>query len=151
MRNSPGLPIVALVVALALAAIAAIDYWSHPARHPFSLDELEIGLVAWAIALAIYGLQGLISVVSEGAELHVGRSAPRLTGPLSLAILIFSLLLLADAVVLAIGIASGWRAEVVGILAGLGCLDLAALLAFYKEGFIGDEACLDDIADDVPW
>lgn len=151
MRNSPNLPIVALFVALALAAITAIDYWSHPARDPFSLDELEIGLVAWAVTLAIYGLQGLISVVSEGEELHVGRSAPRLTGPLSLAMLIFGLLLLADAVVLAIGIASGWREEAIGIFAGVGCLDLAALLVFYKEGFIGDEACLDEIADDVPW
>lgn len=151
MRNSPRLPIVALVAALILAAIAVIDYWSHPARDPFSLDELEIGLVAWAVALAVYGVQGLISVVSEGEELHVGRAAPRLTGPLSLAILVFGLLLLADAVVLAIGIASGWRPEALGIFAGLGCLDLAALLVFYKEGFIGDEACLDDIDDDVPW
>lgn len=151
MRNSPRLPIVALIAAVMLVAIAAIDYWSHAARHPFSLDELEIGLVAWAAALAIYGLQGLISVASEGEELHVGRSAPRLTGPLSLAILAFGLLLLADAVVLAIGIASNWRAEVIGVFAGLGCLDLAALLVFYKEGFIGDEACLDEIDDDVPW
>jgi hypothetical protein len=151
MRNSPRLPIVALVAALVLAVIAAIDYWSHPSRDPFSLDELEIGLVAWAVALAVYGVQGLISVVSEGEELRVGRSAPRLTGPLSLAILIFGLLLLADAVVLAVGIASGWRPEALGIFAGLGCLDLAALLVFYKEGFIGDEACLDDIDDDVPW
>jgi hypothetical protein len=33
----------------------------------------------------------------------------------------------------------------------VGCLDLAILLIFYKEVFIGDEARLDEIDDGVPW
>ena len=151
MRNSSRLPILAVVVAVLLAILAVVVYRSHAPRHPFSLNELEIGLVAWALALAIYGLQGLISVVSEGQELHLGRSAPRLTDPLSGAIVVLALLLFADAVVLAIGIGSGWRPEAIGIFAGAGCLDLAILLILYKEAFVGDEACLDEIDDGIPW
>lgn len=118
---------------------------------PEALNELEIGLVAWAFTLLIFGVMGLISVASEGRQLHIGRSAPRLTKPLSLAIVVFSLLLFAIAVMLGTGIAIGWRMSTIGLLAGIGCLDLALLLFFYKEAFIGDEASFDQRDDGVPW
>lgn len=151
MRNSPRLPILALIVAAGLAVLAVVAYQSHAPRHPFSLNELEIGLVAWALTLSIYGLQGIISVLTEGEELRLGRSGPWLTGPLSVAIVVFALLLVSIAVVLGFGIASHWGHEALGIFAGAGCLDLALLLIFYKEAFAGDEACLDEIDDGIPW
>lgn len=118
---------------------------------PEALNELEIGFVGIALTLVIFAVIGLISVLLEGRELHPGRVQPRLTDPLSVAIVIFSGLLFAIAVFLGIGIAQGWRPQLVGLLAGLGSLDLALLLVFYKEGFVGSEARFDDRDDGVPW
>lgn len=118
---------------------------------PTPLTELEIGLTAIAFTLAIFGIQGVISVLVEGRRLRPGRVRPRLTNPLSVAIVLFSLVLFALAVLLGIGIVRGWSATLLGALAGLGCLDLALLLIFYKEAFLGDEASFDKRNDGVPW
>lgn len=118
---------------------------------PIALTELEIGLTAIAFTLAIFGIQGLISVLLEGRRLLPGRVRPRLTNPLSVAIVVFALLLFGIAIFLGIGIVRGWGPLALGTLAGLGCLDLALLLIFYKEAFIGDEACFDERNDGVPW
>lgn len=118
---------------------------------PFHLNELEIGLVAWAFTLAMFGIMGLISVMSEGRTLEVGRVLPRLTNPLGWAILVFALILFGIAVALGVGIAVGWRTSTIGLLAAFGCFDLALLLIFYKEGFVGDEASFDQRDDGVPW
>jgi hypothetical protein len=151
MRNSPRLPLLALVLAAALAVLTVALGRSRPPRHPFSLHELEIGFVAWALTLAVYGAQGIVSVITEGLELRPGRVAPRLTPQLSVAMVVLALLLLGDAVVLSAGLVSDWRPKAIGLLAGAGCLDLALLLVLYKEAFVGDEACLDEIDDGTPW
>jgi len=147
MRNSPTLPTVALLLALALGVFAAVD--AGRGRGP--LTELQLGEIAAALTLAIFGFQGLISVLVEGQELEPGRVPARLTDPLSIAIVLFSIALFGIAVTLAFGIADGWRLRVIGTLAGVGCLVLAVLLVFYKEAFIGDEANFDDRQDGVPW
>ncbi len=116
-----------------------------------ALSELEIGLTALAFTLAIFGIQGLLSVLLEGRRLHLGRVRPRLTNPLSAAIIVFSLALFVLSVFLGTGIVRGWSPRSLGTLAGLGCIDLAALLVFYKEAFVGDEARFDDREDGVPW
>ncbi|MEA2525193.1 MAG: hypothetical protein QOF33_3704 [Thermomicrobiales bacterium] len=145
MRNSPRLPAVALVVSLVLVATV----WATHGEGP--LSELELGGVAWAIGLAIFGLQGLLSVLVEGEELRPGRVPPRLTDPLSIGIVVFSLVLFATAMGLAYGLTAEWSPEAIGALAGAGCLALAFLLVFYKEGFVGDEAGFDQRDDGVPW
>ncbi len=145
MRNSPRLPSVALVVSLLLGGTVWLVHGDGP------LSELELGGVAWAIGLAIFGLQGLLSVLVEGEELRPGRVAPRLTDPLSIGIVVFSLALFATAVGLAYGLTTDWSAGAIGALAGAGCLALAFLLVFYKEGFVGDEAGFDERDDGVPW
>lgn len=150
MRNTPTVPIVALVVAAVLAVVTVIRYLSLD-READVLTEGQIGLAAWAFALAIYGVQGLISVMLEGRELHIGRVRPRLTNPLSLAIVVFALILLADAVLLGYGIIDDWEPMAIGTLAGVGCLVLALLLIFYKEAFVGDETRFDEREDGVPW
>lgn len=124
---------------------------AEAAQQPFHLNELQIGVVAWAFTLVIFGVIGLISVVSEGRELRVGRVAPRLTNLLSWAILVVAVLLFAIAVTLGVGIAFGWSTALIGLLAAAGCFILAMLLLFYKEAFVGDEASFDRRDDGVPW
>lgn len=124
---------------------------AEAAQQPFHLNELQIGVVAWAFTLVIFGVMGLISVVSEGRELRIGRVAPRLTNLLSWAILVVAVLLFAIAVTLGVGIAFGWSTALIGLLAAAGCFILAMLLLFYKEAFIGDEASFDQRDDGVPW
>jgi hypothetical protein len=148
VTNSPRLPAVALILAslLAIAAAAAID----PDR-PLPLSELQLGAVAGALTLAVFGIQGLISVLLEGRELRPGMAPPHLTNPLSAAIVIVSILLFGDALLLGYGIVIGWGTAALGVAAGAGCVFLATLLVCYKEAFLGDEARFDDREDGVPW
>jgi hypothetical protein len=136
---------VALLVSLVLAATVWLSHGDGP------LTELELGGIAWAIGLAIFGLQGLLSVLVEGEELRPGRVPPRLTDPLTAGIIVFSLALLAVATALAYGLTANWSPGAIGSLAGAGCLAVAAILVFYKEGFVGDEASFDERDDGVPW
>lgn len=151
MDNSPRLPTVSILLALGLGLITGASFLSREVGEVPFLSEAEIGLVAIGFTLAIFGIQGLISVLLEGRQLHLGIVRPRLTDPLSLAIVAFSVLLFAVAVVLAYGIVLDWGPIVLGLLAGAGCFILAMLLVFYKEAFVGDEACMDDREDGVPW
>jgi hypothetical protein len=151
MRNSPALPIIALAAAVALAVTAALAYAAGPAKPVVVLSEVEIALTAWALALAVYGVQGLTSVMLEGRELRPGVVRPRLTDPFSVAIVGLSALLLGAAIVLGWGISAEWKPRWLGMLAGAGCFDLALLLAFYKEAFIGNEASFEERNDGVPW
>ena len=85
MRNSPGLPISALVTAATLTAALGLGRLMR-ADLAAPLSELDIGLAAWAFVLGLFGAQGLISILLEGAELRPGVTAPRLTLPLTWAI-----------------------------------------------------------------
>src|SRR6266567_1967509 len=51
-----------------------------------ALNELQIGAAAWAVTLAMFGAQGIVSIMLEGRQLVVGTIGPRLTNPLSAAI-----------------------------------------------------------------
>ncbi len=147
MRNSPVLPAISLIAALAIGGYVAL--WAGDADT--ILTELEIGATGVALSLAIYGLQGLISVLLEGQELRPGRVPPRLTGPLSFGIFVLSFVLFALAFTLAFALTNGWSVGAIGTLAGMGCIGLALLLVFYKEAFVGEESCFDDRQDGVPW
>ena len=147
MRNTLSLPIIAILLAIALAILVM----ATRADDQGPLTELELGAIAWTIALGVYGLQGLISVLLEGRELRPGRMLPRLTGPLSALTVIGSIVLLGIAVALAIGLVGDWRTGVLGTVAGAGCLVLVVLLISYKEAFLGDEASFDNRDDGVPW
>lgn len=147
MRNSPTLPLVALLLALLFGVHATYS----AGRGDGPLTELQLGEIAIAVTMAIFGVQGLISVVIEGQELRPGRTPERLTSPLSVSIALLALILLGIAVALAYGIAAEWPLEGIGALAGSGCIVLSLLLVFYKEAFIGDEANFDNRQDGVPW
>lgn len=148
MRNSPGLPILSLIGAFVLGALAIIPYKTTGAVAP---NEIEIGLLGVSMALGIFGVQGLLSVLLEGQELHLGRIAPRITTVLSILIVVFTFGLVAVAVATGYGIFAGWKPQTLGIFFGLGSLVLAAQLIFYKEAFIGDETRFDEREDGLPW
>jgi hypothetical protein len=141
------LPIVALVLAVVLAIAVII----HTGGDSDKLTELDLAGVAWSVGLAVYGAQGLISVMLEGHELRPGRVVPHLTGPLTTGIGLLSLALFGIAILLAIGLTSDWDVDVIGLLAGAGCIVLASLLVCYKEAYVGDEATLDNRDDGIPW
>ena len=151
MDNSPRLPIVSLLLAIALGGATLASYLIRDDEGVPNLSELEIGMAAIAFTLGIFGIQGLISVLLEGRRLHPGIVRPRLTDPLSTAIVVFSVVLLGVSVWLGFGIVSDWSPIVLGAAAGTGCIVLALLLVFYKEAFVGDEACFDQREDGVPW
>jgi hypothetical protein len=150
MQNAPALPIGAILGSMLLAVAAVVSVVSH-AGGQAALSESQIGLVAWALTLAIFGLQGVVSILLEGRELRPGRFAPRLTSPLSLVIGILSGLLFAVAAFLGFAIASGLSTAVVGSAAGAGCLVLALLMLLFKEAFVGHESHIDLRDDGVPW
>jgi hypothetical protein len=150
MRNSPGLPISAVIASVAFVAVLGLGRLTRTGLAA-PLSELEIGLAAWAFVLGIFGTQGLISIFLEGAELRPGVTASRLTGALTGAIVLLAALLLVLALLLGGAILSGQPLSVVGLTAGAGCLVLALLLVAYKEAFVGDEARLDTRKDGIPW
>lgn len=151
MQNTLKLPVAAIVVALLSGAVAAVSYLSRERGDVFYLSEIEIGLVAWALLLLMFGLQGVISVISEGRELRPGKAPPRLTDTLTGMIVIFSIILAALAVTLVIALVGNLSVVWLGTTAGLGAIVLSLLLIFYKEAFLGDEAHLDERDDGIPW
>jgi hypothetical protein len=150
VQNSPGIPLAAFFVAIVLAGATTASVMLGVAGDP-ALNELQIGAAAWALTLAIFGVQGIVSIVLEGRQLLVGTVAPRLTNPLSAAIAACSVLLFILAGVTGLAIVSGQSTPVVGTAASAGCLDLGLLLLFYKEAFIGHEAHLEPRQDGIPW
>ena len=150
MQNSPGLPVVALVGALVLGAITLASITAGIGGDP-ALTELQIGATAWALALAIFGVTGIVSVLVEGRQLIPGTIQPRRSSPWSAAVAGGSILLFALAGVTAFAIVTGQPSAVIGSAAGIACLDLSLLLISYKEAFVGGEAHLDSRHDGIPW
>jgi hypothetical protein len=150
MQNSPGIPLAALVVALALAVITMLSVIAGVGGG-LALNELQLGATAWALALGIYGVQGIVSIVVEGRQVSPGMVMPRLNNPLSAVIAALSVLLFVLAGVTGFAIVSGQSTALIGTAAGAGCLDLGLLLLVYKEACIGHEAHLEPRQDGVPW
>jgi hypothetical protein len=150
MQNSPGLPVVALVGALVLGGITLASITAGISGDP-ALTELQIGATAWALALAIFGVTGIVSVLVEGRQLIPGTIQPRGSNLWSAAIAGGSILLFVLAGATALAIVTGQPTAVIGSAAGIACLDLSLLLISYKEVFVGREAHLDSRHDGIPW
>ncbi|MGI9146122.1 MAG: hypothetical protein ACR2IK_06200 [Chloroflexota bacterium] len=149
MQNSPRLPLAALVAAAVLACTAVVERRRADPAAP--LSELDIGLAAWAFVLAVFGAQGMVSILLEGQKLRLGTTPARLTWPLTWAVVFSAAVLLVLSCILGGAILTGQSVAVVGATAGAGCLVLAFLLVAYKEAFVGDEARLDSRKDGIPW
>ena len=147
MRNTSGLPLVSLILSAVLLLAVAIHQ-----RFAFdNFNVIELGALAAAVALLIYGVQGLISVAVDGEELTPGTTPPHLTDALSDGIVVISALLIMDGIALAYGLADNWGTFYIGMLAGMGCILLAFMLVAYKEALLGEEARFDRRDDGVPW
>jgi hypothetical protein len=149
VQNSPGIALAALGVALALAGATVVSVLAGTGDP--ALNELQIGTTAWALALGIFGIQGIVSVLLEGRQLVPGTFLPQLSDRLSLAIAALSVLLFILAGLTALAIVSGQPTAMIGSAAGAGCLTLGLLLLVYKEALIGREAHLEPRHDGVPW
>ena len=150
MQNSPGLPVAALVGALVLGAITLASVTAGIGGDP-ALTELQIGATAWALARAIFGVTGIVSVLVEGRQLIPGMIQPRKSNLWSAAIAGGSILLFVLAGATALAIVTGQPTAVIGSAAGVACLDLSLLLISSKEAFVGREAHLDSRHDGIPW
>jgi hypothetical protein len=150
MQNSPGIPLVALVAAMALAVITGLSVIAGVGGG-VALNELQIGAAAWTLAVGLFGVQGFISIVVEGRRLAPGVINPRMNNQIGTTIATLSVALFSLAAITGLAIASGQSPAVIGTAAGSGCLTLGLLLLFYKEAFVGHEAHLDLRQDGVPW
>ena len=150
MQNSPGLPVVALIGSLLLGAITLASVSVGIGGGP-ALTELQIGATAWVLALAIFGVTGIVSVLVEGRQLIPGTIQPRRSNLWNAAIAGGSILLFVLAGATALAIVTGQSTALVGAAAGSACLDLSLLLISYKEAFVGREAHLDSRHDGIPW
>jgi hypothetical protein len=150
MQNSPGVPLAALDLAVALAAGTILSVLAARGGTA-ALNELQIGAAAWALALGISGIQGIVTVMVEGRRLVLGTTAPRNSKLLSAATAALSVLLFVLAGLTGVAIISGQSTLVIGSVAGAGCLVLGLLLLFYKEACIGHESHLEPRQDGIPW
>jgi hypothetical protein len=146
----PGSPVAALAGAAAVSIIAVAATRTRVGGAA-PLTEVDIGLVAWALVLAVFGAQGLVAMALEGCGLRPGYSPPRLSGALGIAIGLGCLLLYGLTILLGGAILTGQTAAVVGTTAGAGPLLLGCLLMAYKAAFVGDEVRVDRRRDGVPW
>jgi hypothetical protein len=150
MQNSPGIAIAALVAALALGLITVLSVMAGIGGDR-ALSELQTGASAWALALALFGVQGIVSLVVEGRQLVLGAIEPHMGVRSSLMIATLSIVVFLLAGATGLAIISGRPTAVIGSAAGTACLVLGLLLLFYKEAFVGHEAHLESRNDGIPW
>lgn len=121
---------------------------------PEHLDAYQIGLLAWAFLLALYGVQGALSVWLEGRELHVEpgeqRGDPRAPLWSLLAALGLTGFVLVWAFKFAAELATAPSRQL-ALDSGLLFVALAAMLALYRRHFLRDEVLAQDRDDGVPW
>jgi len=119
---------------------------------PEHLKAYEIGLVAWSFLLALFGLQGLITVFLEGEELEPRAGEEREGSRWAVALLVGLLALeVTLAVLFARGLYSGARAETLALYGGGIFLALAAMLVVYRRAFVEDEVIAQEREDGFPW
>ncbi|MBV9173730.1 MAG: hypothetical protein JOZ81_27005 [Chloroflexi bacterium] len=150
MHNSLRVPLGALAAAVVLAVVTGLTVMARVGGDP-ALTELQIGATAWSLALGLFGLQGIVSVVVEGRQLAPSTIQPHLSNWVSAAITVLSVVLFGLAGGTGLAIVSGQPTALIGSAAGAGCLVLGLLLLFYKEAFVGHEAHLEPRYDGVPW
>ncbi|MFQ6116688.1 MAG: hypothetical protein ACE5LQ_00320 [Candidatus Bipolaricaulia bacterium] len=119
---------------------------------PEHLKAYEIGLVAWTFLMALFGIQGLITVFLEGKELEPHEGEERGGSPW--AVLLFAGLFLVDvafSLLFMRGLFGGARAETLALYSGVIFLALAAMLIVYRRFFVKDEVIAQEREDDFPW
>lgn len=159
-RNDAVMPAYALVFSLALFLMSFLNGRNIAARLGHTPEELtigQIGLMAFAAVLFMYGFIGLLSNWLEGTELKPGRhepnpsSAPVVAGVvLSLALVIASGFFVRTLVFA--GQKDGFNVTWLqgGLFAGM-LLIIALLLSIYKKFFMTEEVLAEDEKGEFPW
>jgi len=120
---------------------------------PTHLEAYEIALIAWVTVLAVFGLQGLISVWLEGRELEADkpkRASEPLAAVVAMGALALAEVFLAARLVRALHVAPE-PAGTLALYASLGAFILAVMLIIYRRYFIDDEVIVGEREDGVPW
>lgn len=118
---------------------------------PIHLDSYQIALIVWGFVLALYGLQGLLSVWLEGAAQPGEKSpAPEPLGAVA-AIAILAGIEIFLAVRFVQSLQHQPEPQRLAFYGALLFFGLAAMLVLYRKYFIGDEVITQDRDDGVPW
>jgi len=119
---------------------------------PTHLDSYQIALIAWGFLLALYGVQGVLSVWLEGRELRLNAHRERPREPLWVFVVVLGLTALEFflAVRFVMGLPTA-PARQLALDSGLLFLVLAAMLVLYRKYFVEDEVVAGERDDGVPW
>jgi hypothetical protein len=159
-RNDALIPFWALVIALVLGWAAYLDSGRvailSSGRGPAVLSVGQIGLVAFGLVFAVYGMIGLVSVWLEGVELRPGRHTPKPGGgPVVVGVLLALLLAAASGLFVHDILESLQTLQVhpasEGMIFGVMALLSAALIVVYRKYVVGEEAIAEDEHSEVPW
>lgn len=119
---------------------------------PAHLESYQIALIVWGFVIALYGVQGLLSVWLEGQQLQPGeKHSPR--EPLGAVVVIALLagLALFFAVQFVRSLQQQPDPQRLALYGALLFFGLAAMFVLYRKYFIGDEVITQDRDDGVPW
>ncbi|GBC76415.1 hypothetical protein HRbin07_00616 [bacterium HR07] len=119
---------------------------------PAHLESYQIALIVWGFVLALYGVQGLLSVWLEGQQLRPGEKhqAREPVGAV-IAIALLTGVVLFFAVQFVRSLQHQPDPQRLALDGALLFFGLAAMLVLYRKYFIGDEVVTQDRDDGVPW
>ncbi len=119
---------------------------------PAHLESYQIALIVWGFVLALYGVQGLLSVWLEGRELQPAEknSAREPLGAVVAITLVVGVVLFC-AVQFVHSLQHHPDPQRLALYGALLFLGLAAMLVLYRKYFVDDEVVTQDRDDGVPW
>lgn len=137
-------------------ALAEIDYLTPAVAGrqwvPEHLSEYQIGLLAWVLVLAVFGIVGVASVWLEGRELSEAHPAPAGGNVAAAAVTLFAVAALGGSALFMRQVAGGDASvAALGVTATFWMWSLAAALAAYRRYFMAGEVIQQDRHDEVPW
>lgn len=137
-------------------ATAQIDFLGAAAGQrliPEHLTEYQIGLLAWVLVLAVYGVVGLASVWLEGEEPVPQRVEPRPGTGAVIALTVFALATLAGSVffIRQVVRADSGPMLALGLSGAFWMWSLAMVLAVYRRYFVPNETIEQDRDEELPW
>lgn len=119
---------------------------------PGHLESYQIALIVWGFVLALYGVQGLLSVWLEGQQLRPAEKNPA-REPLG-AVVVMALVagvVLFFAVQFIQGLRYQPDPQRLALDGAVLFFGLAAMLVLYRKYFLGEEVVTQDRDDGVPW
>lgn len=119
---------------------------------PEHLTEYQIGLLAWVLVLAVYGMIGLLSVWLEGVEGIPERVEPRPGAGALAAVSLSAVAALAGSVWFIVQVVSGTGPVLaLGLSGTFWMWSLAIAVALYRRHFMVRETIQQDRDEEIPW